>query len=427
MNFMPELQQHEDAWLAYGKRRASRLRWRKATNADVAATLNVAELTKKIEVHDKRVWIARAWVRLFTSIERQREMLVYCLGRDVLFALKASPVPSTLSAQQVNLDKLAAVAKRASRFSWFKKPLNAFMGWVREKIGSAVVVSEHQPAPSIPVNPDEPHAEGRDGEPVLPVVLDTPEALARFHEKKEQDLCVLKQLYKHCSDHLYESETSLERLNRFDVCFKPYKDKLRELQLYYHPDKATPRKAKEAGLTDETFLNEVTAAFTRELQPQYAMLEEKRIAIKDRNNDSVELDRRIIEARQERIIATEQTAKRRAELEVSIAEYKIYLEQSRKEKEAREAEREARHCTRAQLSELKGKLAAVETAILAKKSHSTSVLNHVGHDSNGAVVPPENVTCSSNPNTLFAMNSVPVEPAAEALNNVSVFTQPQAK
>ena len=104
-----ELEQHEAAWLAYGKRRASRLVWRKVTNADVAANLDVALLAQKIEAHDKRVWIARAAARLFTGIERQRELLAYRLGWGVLVALKASPTTQTMVVQQPHLDALKRI------------------------------------------------------------------------------------------------------------------------------------------------------------------------------------------------------------------------------------------------------------------------------------------------------------------------------
>jgi hypothetical protein len=413
MNFnLLELQQHEAAWLAYGKRRASRLRWKKATHAEVAATLNVAALTQKIEAHDKRVWIARAWFRLFTSIERQREMLVYCLGRDVFSALIALPMQSTLVAQRVNLDKLAAVTTRASRFSWFKKPLNAFMGWVREKMGSAVVVSDHQPEA-------EPIVQDDHVEVVLPVVLDTSAALAAFYEKMDQGLRELALLYRQCSDKLHKYETSDEILANFDACFKPYKEKLRELQLYYHPDKVSHEKAVAAGLTDERFVKEIDRAFLQ-IQPQYAALEAKRTARRDANSRIVELDRKLIESKQElarareqRIIAMEESAKLRAEVE---AELKAAAER-RKVRETREnsarkyTETYNRNCE--QLAELKATLAAVEGAILAKKAASTNNVNV--HES----VSSTNPTLSTNPSTFFATNNSPDQPVVGAADKPS--------
>lgn len=260
-----ELMQHEAAWLAYGDRRASRLPWRKRTNADLAADLDVAQLAKKIEAHDQRVWIARAAARLFTNIERQRELLVYRLGYEVIAAIRTSPAIATIVAQQPTINKIMVHTVRASRFSWFKKPLSAFMGWVKQKVGPAALVVA-VPQPRVAAHEPLANAPQNIPEMALPAELNTEAALERFRQQAANNKRELVIIYRACESRFMSIQTSAEKLEHFESCFQPFKKKLRELQLYYHTDKVSNEKAKAVGLDCDTFRVEAELAF-KDIQP----------------------------------------------------------------------------------------------------------------------------------------------------------------
>ena len=134
MNDLP----FEKARLAYGKRRASRLFWVKTTMHELAEKLHdeeINQLIEKISAYNKRWWPARAVIRLFTSISKQRELLMYRLINDIVTTLTQSADPlTTLREKQPMLNQIAQVGQRAPRFAWFRRTFATWQDWIAKKL-----------------------------------------------------------------------------------------------------------------------------------------------------------------------------------------------------------------------------------------------------------------------------------------------------
>ncbi|HEU5281561.1 MAG TPA: hypothetical protein VFU82_06260 [Gammaproteobacteria bacterium] len=408
----------EKARLAYGERRASRLLWVKTNMHELAEKLSdddVNQLVEKMIAYNKRWWPARAFIRLFTGISKQRELLMYRLVNNLVTTLTQSADPiATLREKQPLLNQITQVGQRAPRFAWFRKTLATWQTWVADKLNL-------NQAPRPPINSvDSPEPAEQPVE--QPIVLDTPEAISRFRAQAEKDVISIRDAYFAARENLIlNNRTDAKRRDVFDTCFSGFRKILREVQLKYHPDKTevNKNKTKEHGLSPSFFKVEADAAYAM-ISPIWKNFKEKSNILHDCMHKGAEQDAQLadIAARVEELCNpnSESNKKMASMLKAYIEHREQYSAQVKNlERRVNAAIVEQKEEQEHRNQEIAEKLGVVDTQLafiisaLAKQDAAASQADPV---------------VSVHPSTLFAQNNVHSrEASTEENDNVELEKQ----
>lgn len=267
-NVIDAFKQYQRDWTAYGEQYASRFVWVKSKKQEVAAALNIEVAFQKIMAYDQRWWITRRIIRLFTSIEKERALLALRLTTDVFTSLSTTPTIETLKQHQGTFTQLTAIAKGAPRSSWLRKAVTAFTDWAAQCLSRPATESTIAPNPPPPQAPQPPERSlqlrAQPSSPAPTLVLasaqDHSPAIQAFHDKLKNDIKAITRAFKLGERAIVLALRKKDRAAA-QAAFHAFKSEVRKAKLYYHPDKASVEKAKDAGLPFETFQQLLIPAF----------------------------------------------------------------------------------------------------------------------------------------------------------------------